>query len=869
MNDLADLYSFGPGRRAQDTFTDRVPESVAFATSLTRHRADVRAGLAEIDLPRRNVVVFHGVGGIGKTALSHRVQKWVTGSLPPSDAWGPAPKPAPDIVTRLDCAGSESLRLDNLLLDLRTGAAQAGIATPAFDLALLSYWRLANPSSPLAFTRSGKSGWIDAEAQVVDSVTSVLGSLGLAFGTAGLTVRLVRHAVDRLRDRSVRSRLTSCDQLAPTLERLVTDPYGTAPYLAGLLHWDLVNTTAEPPSWMVCVDACEHVAGRQHRDSERPLQTLVYLLPRLLFVVTGRDRLDWANDALVGTLDQVGAAIWPGLADDEPTTRDQHLVGYLSDEDADDYLQRELLHEAGTPVLDDACRRVIVRAAGGLPLYLDLSVTIAADRLRRREPLQPDVFGGPLGEVVRQVVKDMPPGVRQALRAAAMFRGFDIGLIRAVGGVTAGDAERLAAHGIVSEQGHPPLLLTVHEAVRESILQTDSEQPDGWSDADWQAAAQRGLDHLRGLVDETQAVDDRITYVAVALRLAADFRIEADWLRVAAFRLPLRRLAPRLGTPPSDPASWADWLHVYLSGWILPPAQNAERFDHLRWVRDQDQAPPKVRYSATRHLAYGLRGRGDKAAAVPLLEELLREDDSNQGLHRYQLGITHRDLNQFTAVAAIAADLHDDGANLYASRLMASLDFAHGRLDEAATGYTARADQLDRRGDARVGLEQRIAARFVQSLIDPGIAPAIDALQERAEVDSAPASIAQALGAKIHCHLGDESMVADLAREQKRWAELFDSDPHGGYLVVPACFHRAVLEDGVGLGEELARFELGRRRPVAFWFDIFAGLLEDLGGAPPPRLGAEPEWLEPFDVVLDRWRAVVQRRRVVPTAGRA
>jgi hypothetical protein len=124
----------------------------------------VRSGLAAIDLQRRNVLVFHGVGGIGKTELSRRLQRWATGSLHESDPWGSAPQPAPAVTTRLDCAGTTALQLDNLLIDLRYGAAESDVATPAYDLGLLSYWRIANPSSPLAFTRGGKRGWIDAEA---------------------------------------------------------------------------------------------------------------------------------------------------------------------------------------------------------------------------------------------------------------------------------------------------------------------------------------------------------------------------------------------------------------------------------------------------------------------------------------------------------------------------------------------------------------------------------------------------------------------------------------------------------------------------------------------------------------------------------
>jgi hypothetical protein len=657
----------------------------------------------------------------------------------------------------------------------------------------------------------------------------------------------------------VGAHLSACDALAPTLENLVTDPYGTAPYLAGLLHWDLVNSDLDDP-WVVFIDGFEHVAGMQHRDSERRLQTLVYLLPRLLFVVTGRDRLGWADDALVGTLDHVGSAIWPGLADDQ-SVQDHHLVGFLSDQDADTYLQRELVRGDGTPELDESCRRVIVRAANGLPLYLDLSVTIASDALRRRQPVEPAMFGGPLGEVVRRVVRDMSPGVRRALRAAAMFRGFDAALVSVVGEVSAGDAERLAGHGIVSDQGHPPLRLRVHDAVRSSILRTDADQPDGWTNADWRAAAQRGLDHLRVRVESHPPVNDRITYISVALRLAADFGVEADWVRIAAFKLPLRRLAPRLGTPPESPTSWAEWMHRYLASWNLPPARNVDRFAQLRWLREQEDAPAKLRFSATRHLAYGLRGRGDKAGALPLIEDLLRNDDSNRQLHRYQLGLTYRDLNRFDDVARIVTELQGDDSTSYGLRLQASLDLVHGRVREALAGYQARADHLRSIGNERVGLEQRVATEFIRAMIEPGATKVLDDLQLQAELDIAPSSLIQALGAKALREVGDEAAVRVYINEQVQWASLFDSDPHTVYRVVPACFHRAVLEDGAGLRDELERFATSRRTPAPFWFDIFAGVLRGLGGDPPARPGPTPRWTEPFEVVLGRWEAVIAARR--------
>ncbi|MFC4466868.1 hypothetical protein ACFPH6_20440 [Streptomyces xiangluensis] len=64
---------------------------------------------------------------------------------------------------------------------------------------------------------------------------------------------------------------------------------------------------------LVLLDTFEDIGDRTHRDRERLLQRVVWLMPNAFFVITGRSRLHWADEALQGQLDFTGPAAWPGL----------------------------------------------------------------------------------------------------------------------------------------------------------------------------------------------------------------------------------------------------------------------------------------------------------------------------------------------------------------------------------------------------------------------------------------------------------------------------------------------------------------------------------------------------------------------------
>ena len=99
--------------RAGDLFTDRINESTAFDRALAAHREYMDS---VEDIPSaKNIQVYYGVGGIGKSQLSERLQDWVEDQLPPTDVWGPKPSTVVDATARIDLHRSQG-RVDICLL---------------------------------------------------------------------------------------------------------------------------------------------------------------------------------------------------------------------------------------------------------------------------------------------------------------------------------------------------------------------------------------------------------------------------------------------------------------------------------------------------------------------------------------------------------------------------------------------------------------------------------------------------------------------------------------------------------------------------------------------------------------------------------
>ncbi|MGY1503741.1 hypothetical protein ACW4TU_45520 (plasmid) [Streptomyces sp. QTS52] len=214
--------------------------------------------------------------------------------------------------------------------------------------------------------------------QLQEAVSQAAGALQLPGMVGSAAGQVAVALVTALRERRERARaLAGCARTAALLE---ADPDLEAlSYYPHLLAWEISRLPAKHAvTPVVLLDTFEDT-GDRHRDTERLLQRLVWLMPNVFFVISGRNRLPWADPALQGQLDCTGPDAWPGLAarPGQPARaaggERQHLIGDFSPPDCDAYLARRLTHD-GRPLIGPGIRTVVTERSHGLPLHLDLAV---------------------------------------------------------------------------------------------------------------------------------------------------------------------------------------------------------------------------------------------------------------------------------------------------------------------------------------------------------------------------------------------------------------------------------------------------------------------------------------------------------------
>ncbi|MFE9102357.1 hypothetical protein [Actinomadura geliboluensis] len=751
---------FDPQYAAVDLFTNRTDENTTFARSLARHLERVSDGTASLaNRARHHVLTFYGVGGIGKTELSRRLERWALGELPEDDEWGAAPRLGPPLRTvRLDFHGSAAVQAAEIVLRLRAALADSGRRFPAFDVGFAAWWALAHPGVALPDLRS-PSGF-DVQGQINDTLNEVLTEVGANFGLGPLTVRSGRIIVDAVRSRRFRTRaLRECAPLAAIVDEARLDPSAyVAASLAGLLSWDFERLPGErKPLLAVFADAAEYIQGGD-RGQERLFNRIVHLTPGFLWVVTSRRALDWDSADLAALLPSAGPAVWPGMrlgAVDEPR---QHLVGDLSDEDVQRFL--DAASEApGTPALSPEVRARILRAAHGLPLYLDLSLAMA--RAMDEGELDPDAFGKPLPQLVTRVFADLPPEEREIARTASLVARFDPELLAQTTGGLLGDALRFCERSLVGYDGHPLLPYRLHDAVRSAIAAESPAVPGAWAPEDRRSRAVALAGVLRIRHDEAlHSIEQRLDIVEIAGRLCADHDLALPWLLTSVNDLPaFEQTADRLPEP--DGGTWIGLLATFLNAW-----RGRTLEQRVAYLTDfvAHPLPDDLGRVARRWLAYSLRSVYEHSAALAILQELLAEEPDSQ-LLRYQtarglhgLGRYHdlkRQLETYPVIGA-AADV----------RLQADLCFDRAELTEAIAGTAARAGYLRSKGKHRIAIDNDAMVLWRKALAGRASIAECDELADTSDEYGRPLTHRTALAARLVCLSASHPRVADTLAER-------------------------------------------------------------------------------------------------------
>jgi tetratricopeptide (TPR) repeat protein len=546
------------------------------------------------------LLTFYGIGGQGKTALCRELMQ-KTGSDP---SYGFLRR------AELDLHGRPKTDPDLLLVWIRNGFADAGVALPCFDLALAIVWEATRGEQPfpkLSRAWLGKAKDFAGEGAAGASKFAQE-SLGEAVAHIPGIGFLVKKISGWVIDKAHRAYL---HQTREALQELYRDGELKKPYeLSELLPWMLAQdlnhhlANHRDEGFVLFIDEYERVfdegsAGSLLRENpfDRHLRTFVRESNGLLAVFFSRERLPWEND--------------PEWA---PSLQGaQHLLGGLNGNDADAFLQAIPISDAALRnAMIEGARETSAREAAIYPLMLDLQVEHWRALVALGKPIEPAAFGVRAGdfagrrrEIVERVLRDYGEPMQITLKRLSCARRFDraafehvvktfhTGLpldafdtIDDLSFLTKGDGGFVSMHGIMADAIREMLDGATRTATLEALF--------------GHYASRAAVDSHREVTDAT----------VMALFEAADARM---------------RLSPE---------SFADWL-----GPAVGPLQTAARYADVAvlWQRAlavaEERLGPNNPYTALslNNLGYLLQEQGDLAGARPYFERALAINERTLG----------------------------------------------------------------------------------------------------------------------------------------------------------------------------------------------------------------------------------------------
>ena len=340
------------------------------------------------DEPR--VLNFFGVGGIGKSRLQHELRE-LTGART-------------DVISaRIDLQVPAMRRQDAVLAYLRHCLGKENrLQLPLFDVAFSIYWQRTNPNVPIS---SGELPLV-TESEILADLIEVAGDTPVF----GVVVNLVK-SLDKLGRKARRWQYVRHDADLQNLDRL--DAHEMLDALTWFFAKDLLQVLGERGQRAVIfLDAhealWEDVAARGGRgDRDVWIRDLIAQTPGVLWVVSGRDALQWQRENFS----------WC-----EPYLE---LCG-IGDLPADDRLA--FLADCG---VKGELAQIIASASGGLPFYLNLSVDHWESIVEEREPLPKD-FGATKEDLLSRFIGHIPRAEEEILKILSVARSWDRDLFEAL-----------------------------------------------------------------------------------------------------------------------------------------------------------------------------------------------------------------------------------------------------------------------------------------------------------------------------------------------------------------------------------------------------------------------------------------------------
>jgi tetratricopeptide (TPR) repeat protein len=340
--------------------------------------------LSNLDQKEYNVLVYYGVGGIGKTSLRKELLKML-------EKYKESHKNLNVIWANVDFSIESHRQMENFLIILKNQFHEKyRVKFHLFDIAHAAYWRKVNPQLPLS--RDGYS-----EDSIV---TDLLDSFG---GLFSINYSSIKRVVEKAPDRFKEWTLKREKEIANIANMEATEIEKKLPNFWANDLSDYLKLTSS--SAVIFIDTYEALwenrRGQGNFNSkDKWLRDLVAELPGVLWVICGREALRWEET--------------------DPEWKEyieQKHIGELPEKDAVD-----LLNICG--VENEDIQKVILDGSKGVPYYLDLAIDTYYKIKEKRQPVPSD-FSGTRSEVFERFIKYLDKQEIETLKVLSVPRFWD------------------------------------------------------------------------------------------------------------------------------------------------------------------------------------------------------------------------------------------------------------------------------------------------------------------------------------------------------------------------------------------------------------------------------------------------------------
>lgn len=348
--------------RATKIFTDREQSQDSFSNALSSYLVGQK---------KLMVLMYYGVGGIGKSTLLKHLQKSVNEKKEIQ-------------VINIDLDASLFASLASSLLYIRN---QMNISCFAFEYALARYWQV-----------EGKS-FDDIQRQVINKDSILFDLIDAASNIAGVFAPAkllyeIAQGGNKAWHKWFGQEKLLIQQIDSFTEREIEEhlPY----YLGTAIEKAAID---ENKHFVFFIDTIEKLVNSAQGDEW--LRELIGSSENGLFVMAGREYLKW------GDIDSE----WNHHLE-------QHILGELTDADAEYFLSK-------IPVDDEQIKKSIVDTAHGVPLYLDLCSSIYIMKKQSGHNISVEDFQGAEKEVVKRFFSHLDREQSEALKIVSTINQFD------------------------------------------------------------------------------------------------------------------------------------------------------------------------------------------------------------------------------------------------------------------------------------------------------------------------------------------------------------------------------------------------------------------------------------------------------------